>query len=442
MQALLSFEQAPPMAAPFRFFVTAPLFVVLAGLLLVVIGPDMLASRWTPGVLALTHLLAIGFMLQVMLGAMIQILPVVAGANMRRPLAVARIVHLLVTAGALCLASGFLDLWPAAYMAAIGLLGIGTGLFLVAAIDSLCAVPSTSATIAGFKLALVGLFGVASLGLALAGGLAGEWTVPFVELTQLHANWGLAAWGLGLLSAVAYVVVPMFQLTPGYPAWFSRYFGWAVLALVGLLSLVLLLWGEEPAGVFQSVIVALSAAFCGMTLALQARSKRARPDATQRFWRLAMFCGLAACLLWALAHMLPVFDYLDSWPLVFGVLLFAGGFMSVIVGMLYKIVPFLVWLHLQNRGQGRVTAPNMKMVLPEAPMLRHYRIHLGTCLLLLAATLLPSWLARPAGVMLALSGVMLAYNLRLAAGVYRRHLRIVDATLAADAAGVSLKEER
>jgi len=197
MQALLSFEQAPPMAAPFRFFVTAPLFVVLAGLLLVVIGPDMLASRWTPGVLALTHLLAIGFMLQVMLGAMIQILPVVAGANMRRPLAVARIVHLLVTAGALCLASGFLDLWPAAYMAAIGLLGIGTGLFLVAAIDSLCAVPSTSATIAGFKLALVGLFGVASLGLALAGGLAGEWTVPFVELTQLHAIGGLRPGGSG-----------------------------------------------------------------------------------------------------------------------------------------------------------------------------------------------------------------------------------------------------
>jgi hypothetical protein len=442
MQALLSFEQAPPMAAPFRFFITAPLFVVLAGLLLTVTGPEMLASRWTPGALAVTHLLAIGFMLQVMLGAMIQILPVVAGANMRKPLAVARIVHLLVTAGALCLAAGFLDIWTDAYLAAIGLLGSGIALFLVAAIDSLRAVPSTSATIAGFKLAMPGLLGVASLGLALAGGLAGEWTVPFVELTQLHANWGLAAWGLGLLSAVAYVVVPMFQLTPGYPAWFSRYFGWVVLAFVGLLSLALMLWGEEVAGVFQSVIVALAAAFCGMTLALQARSKRARPDATQRFWRLAMFCGLATCLLWASAHMLPVFDSLERWPLAFGVLLLAGGFMSVIVGMLYKIVPFLVWLHLQNYGQGRVIAPNMKMVLPETPMLRHYRIHLGTCLLLVAATLLPSWLALPAGLMLALSGLVLAYNLLLAAGVYRRHLRRVDQTLATNAAGISPRDER
>jgi predicted membrane channel-forming protein YqfA (hemolysin III family) len=215
-----------------------------------------------------------------------------------------------------------------------------------------------------------------------------------------------------------------------------------VLVFVGLLSLALMLWGEEVAGVFQSVIVALAAAFCGMTLALQARSKRARPDATQRFWRLAMFCGLATCLLWASAHMLPALDSLDNWPLAFGVLLFAGGFMSVIVGMLYKIVPFLVWLHLQNYGQGRVVAPNMKMVLPEATMLRHYRIHLGTCLLLLAATLLPSWLARPAGLMLALSGGILGYNLLLALGVYRRHLRLVDQTLAASAAGGSLKEEQ
>ena len=30
---------------------------------------------------------------------------------------------------------------------------------------------------------------------------------------------------------------------------------------------------------------------------------------------------------------------------VFGVLVLVGGFMAVIVGMLYKIVPFLVWLH-------------------------------------------------------------------------------------------------
>ena len=87
MQALLSFDQSPPLDAPIRFFLTAPAFGILAGLLVLWSGwsgSASFASRWTPHVLALTHLITAGFMLQVMLGAMIQIFPVVAGANMDR----------------------------------------------------------------------------------------------------------------------------------------------------------------------------------------------------------------------------------------------------------------------------------------------------------------------------------------------------------------------
>ena len=55
MQAMLAFQNAPPFAAPLRFFLTAPLFSLAAGLLLLAAGPDLLASRWTPGLLAATH---------------------------------------------------------------------------------------------------------------------------------------------------------------------------------------------------------------------------------------------------------------------------------------------------------------------------------------------------------------------------------------------------
>ena len=81
MQALLSFEQAPPLNAPLRFFLTAPLFGVIAGLLLLLEGEGVLLSRWSPSALALTHLLTLGFMLQIMIGALIQVLPVVSGEN-------------------------------------------------------------------------------------------------------------------------------------------------------------------------------------------------------------------------------------------------------------------------------------------------------------------------------------------------------------------------
>jgi hypothetical protein len=429
MQAMLSFEQAPPIAAPFRFFLTAPLFVVLAGVLLLVEGGELLSSRWTPGALALTHLVAIGFVLQVMLGALIQILPVVAGASLRHPLAVARVVHGLLVAGTLALAGGFLTQAPAAFLAAMPLLAGSLGIFLFCAARALFALPFSSPTIAGIRLALVGLLGLLGLGLALAGGLAGAWSVPLLELTHLHVNWAFAAWGLALLSAAAYVVVPMFQITPPYPRRFSAGFGGAVLASVGLVSLTVFLAGDLPTGLVQTVIVALAGAFCGVTLWLQSRSKRARPDATYRFWRLAMFSGLAACLLWSAARLVPAFGEWEGWSLAFGMLVLAGAFMSVIVGMLYKIVPFLVWLHLQNRGQGRVTAPNMKAVLAEALMLRHLKLHAAACLLLVAAVVWPV-LTRPAGGLLVLAGALLGSNLLTGVRVYRRQARLIDARLA------------
>ena len=125
MQALLSFDKAPPFAAPLRFFLTAPLFAVAAALLLLVAGPEMLASRWSPGLLAATHLVTVGFMLQVMLGALIQILPVVAGANLPNPLAVARWLHAGLGAGTLLLAGGFLVAQPALLGSGAALLAAG-----------------------------------------------------------------------------------------------------------------------------------------------------------------------------------------------------------------------------------------------------------------------------------------------------------------------------
>lgn len=47
-QASLSLDQAPPISVPFRFFLTAPLFIFCAGLLLLIYGPDALISRWSP----------------------------------------------------------------------------------------------------------------------------------------------------------------------------------------------------------------------------------------------------------------------------------------------------------------------------------------------------------------------------------------------------------
>ena len=43
MESVFDFEQTPPLSVPYRFFLTAPLFVVAAGLLLAWLGQDAFA---------------------------------------------------------------------------------------------------------------------------------------------------------------------------------------------------------------------------------------------------------------------------------------------------------------------------------------------------------------------------------------------------------------
>jgi hypothetical protein len=421
MQALLSFDKAPPFAAPLRFFLTAPLFAMAASLVLVIIGPEMLSSRWSPALLAATHLVTVGFMMQVMLGALIQILPVVAGANLVRPLTVARWLHAGLSVGAVLLAAGFLAGRPGWLGIAAVILALAIGGFLVATTRALVGVPSTSPTIRGLKLALAGLGVAVTLGCVIALALAHGWALPLVALTDLHAGWALGGWAGVLLAAMAYVVVPMFQLTPGYPARPS----WAFpIILVGLLlawSLAVAIGAEILAQAAQLAAAIAGIAFSALTMRLQSQRRRARPDATYRNWQFGAACAIVGLAMWSTAIVFPVFGNFPGWTLAFGVLLIAGGFVSFISGMLYKIVPFLAWLHLQNLGEGAVVAPPMNRILADVEMSRQVRAHVAAVGALFAACWQPEWLARPAGALGAVASAWLFFNLARAFARYRRH---------------------
>ena len=420
MQGMMAFENAPPFAAPLRFFLTAPLFAVLAGLLIAFEGPDIFASRWTPGALAATHLLTIGFMLQVMLGALIQILPVVAGANLKQPLAVARVVHPGLSIGVLLLAAGFYFGNPLLLSIAPLVLCLAVLVFLGATAMALVGVPSTSPTIRGLKLALFSLAGVVGLGVVMALALANGWALPLPALADLHAGWGLGGWAGVLLAAMAYVVVPMFQLTAGYPARLSWWFPVVMLTMLLLWSGAVLVGWDWLVRLSQLAAALAGIVFAGLTLHLQGKRRRARADATSRYWQLGLVASIFALFLLSTVALWPAAADLGGWTLFFGVLLVAGGFLPFITGMLYKIVPFLSWMHLQNAGQGKVPAPAMNKLLPDADMHRQMLAYTGALGLLLAAVVLPGWLARLAGLAFAVANGWLGWNLWRSFLRYRR----------------------
>jgi hypothetical protein len=262
----------------------------------------------------------------------------------------------------------------------------------------------------------------------LAVALDGSLALPLMQLTSIHLGWGFVGWSVVLLAAVAFVVVPMFQMTPAYPEWFAGRFSWTLLAAV--------LWSVADSAGWQwlspwlaAAAVLAIAAFAALTLQLQSRSKRARFDATQHYWRLAMLSTLAACALWLAASSWPSLGERSEWPLLCGVLALFGGFMSVMIGMLYKIVPFLVWSHLQNLGRGRVLPPNMNKVIAGHQLNRQMHAHFVALALLLAAVLWPEWFTYPAGLALLAANAWLLRNLLAAVTFYRQQRLTIEETL-------------
>ncbi len=404
MQQGLAFEQAPPASVPFRFFLTAPAFGVLAGLLLLWQGPDALAARWSPAALALTHLLVLGFITMTMSGALMQMLPVLAGAPVPVPRLAAWAVHLSLAAGALLLA-------------AAALLALALGLLLAVLAWCLTRAPTRSPTVSGMRHAAAALAVVATLGVLLALRRADADLFPGASLTPLHVAWGLAGWIPLLMMGIAYQVVPMFQLTPAYPRRLARWLTPSLLA--GLAAWSWAAWQDAAAApALAGLLAAGGALFAAVTLRLQAQRRRGRRDYTLLFWRLAMACLIAAAGLWAAQPLLPEALLQPSAPLL-GALALAGVALSAINGMLYKIVPFLAWFHLQSLAGGRWRVPNMREALPESRMRVHFGWHCATLAALAAGIALPEPFARAAGVALLVSSALLARNLARTARLYR-----------------------
>jgi hypothetical protein len=108
-----------------------------------------------------------------------------------------------------------------------------------------------------------------------------------------------------------------------------------------------------------------------------------------------------------------------------GVLFIVGFAGTLVNGMLYRIVPFLLWYHAQSEIKlNTVKIPNVRELLPEQAARRQFHMHLLALLLLIGATLFPAALTRPAALAMCVSSAWLMWNLWSALRMYghaRKH---------------------
>lgn len=420
MRRGLAFSNSPALSVPLRFFLNVPLFVLLAAALLLWAGADALSSRWNPVTLALTHLMTLGVLASAMIGALLQILPVATNINALHPKFTATLVHALLTLGTLVLAAAFLLAKPLLFKIATVLLLVSL-LWLVIAVSlglwqhrSLAA-PQSANELQAIQLAITALFITASLGVSLASALGWQLNAPLLLLTHLHSTWGLLGWVGLLLIGISFQVIPIFLVTELYPAYLTRWITPTAFSLLALWTISMVYVAQKAAitHAIEFLLMLVYVAYAASTFYLLWKRKRPIADATTLFWRLAMLSLAASGLLW-LAAMVSGADLSAA----LGVLFIVGFAWSGINGMLYKILPFLLWYHTQKDLKIALRiVPKVKQIIPDTVAIAQFKVHILAILLLFSATAWPV-LTRPAALVLAVSATWLGVNMIKALKIY------------------------
>tara|TARA_R110001592_G_scaffold60436_5_gene183792 strand:- start:7478 stop:8800 length:1323 start_codon:yes stop_codon:yes gene_type:complete len=399
----LSFNALPPIDLPFRFFLTAPVFIIVCALLILCSGETLWLSRWQPSMLALTHGFTLGFITMVMMGALLQLLPVIGGIGIAKPRRIVLVCHSALVVGTLCLMANFI--WPSTLLTVITLLllVLGLGIYIAAIALVLLKKLSQGDSIIGFRLAIVSLFFVIILG-ALMLNLSLPTAIDLSifsssftgkNLTNSHAVLGLVGWGSLMIMSVSFQVIPMFHVAPSFSKKISGY-------LPTGLFVLLLLFVFKPK-IMTPIIMLVHGVFALSLLFIISKRKRKIPDNTIRYWQLAALSLITLNVFYFFPESYLPAIYIPETVAQNKTMLLAAFFIyfylvAVIQGMLLKILPFLSYTHLQQRCLTNFSAmqylPHMHEFLDKKHGKWLFYLHVITGVILLSTIMFPSiyWL--------------------------------------------------
>ncbi len=408
----LSIDQAPPISAPLRFFLTAPIFGIVAGFLILFSDAASLMSRFSIESIVITHAITIGFLSFVMLGALTQMLPVLAGAKIPKVKEVASLSHLLLVLG---LFSMLLGLYSNNNLfTIISFIGLGSGfLIIISAIGyGILKVENFTATVRGMSVSLFFAFMIVLMGLYLLFSyISQDFSQLHAQIVNVHSVWAVFGFGGILIIGVSFQVLPMFYVAPKFKRFCKKRV--IILILLGLfLWLILNIFYEDLSILAKLWIAVFFWAFATTVWKKLNARKRPISDVTVWYWRSSGIFLTIGSFLW-------VFDeYFSNENIVLTSICIGGGFiLSIMIGMLYKIVPFLVWFHLN--AMGYMSIPTMNEMINKTLMRVQFVLFIVSIVGFAFAYFIPELLSLFA-ITFIVSMALLEYNLIVAALVYVR----------------------
>lgn len=388
--ATLATEHAPNVALPLRFIAAGLLALAIAAGWLVA-EPTLITNyHYSPHAVAFTHLVLLGFIVSVVMGVICQLAPVTLEARLYSE-RLARVQFWFHIAGVAGMVWMFLK-WDMKQVGHFGsVFGVGIALFVYNLGRTLARIPRWNVVAFGIASALGWLLVTMLAGLFLACAKCWPWITPFEPLAQMHAHAHLGGLGVFVMLtvSVAYRLVPMFAVSEIQSL---RRAGWSIALLnAGVAGVVATILVRSPWKVAFALVCISGLAFFAveMVAILRVRKRRTLDWALKYFLTGMALLGplslLAIVLCWpGLPVTLTTMQIENAYAIlaVFGVLAFA------ILGMLYRILPFLVWFHCYSGDIGRSRVPLFSEMLSPRLQAIGYWFHLPGVLIAAAASVL------------------------------------------------------
>lgn len=357
----LQTAMAPSLSLPYSYIVAAMAFFLILNVLLPFNAPVLLGSAGASKVLALVHLTSLGWVTMIIMGATFQLVPVA----LQVPIAseeMGRQQFVLYLLGVSILVSSLWFHWPMGIgFAALLLLAAGAmyllNMFLTLAKVSRWDYIAWHLACSFAYLALVGLAGVL---------MAINYLYPFFDKQALdplraHAAMALLGWVGMMIMGVAYKLIPMFTLAEDL---LQQRAIWAEFGLANagvlLLAMSLLGWGSPWLG-FSGFFALLGGVglFAWQIFHLYRHRRRRLFDINFPF-TLASVAYLLGLVLVGGSGLLGLIPGSERLWKALGYLAFLGWITLIIMGQLYKINTFLIWLSKYASKVGKEPVPRLE----------------------------------------------------------------------------------
>lgn len=359
------------------YFAVALMGLVLA-LALLALGygyPE--GTLGAPATLVVVHLVTIGWLSMLMLGALFQFLPVLVGRDLEWPWLAPWALGILL-AGLLALLAGFVALDGYAGLPT-DLLPIGGTLLLVGFVLATAMLvrtllrandlplPASFVALGVLSLLLTATLGE-TLASTLAGWIGGDFSVALVTHgVALHAGFGLGGWLTVAAVGVSYRLTSMFMIAPESTGRRPRLvLAGAILALAllcGVLGMLMATNTSWPIGLALAGLAAIIAigAYLGDIVATYRKRRR---QALELHMQAAIAAFAMLPLGAGLLLLANLFDRQSALAAAFYALSL-GWLGGLGLAMMYKIIPFLTWLECFAPFMGREMTPRVQDIVRE-----------------------------------------------------------------------------